>query len=143
MAVKRSRRDPSKERLWRETVRAQARSGQTVREFCHERGLAESAFYFWRRELRQRDATTAASRSGGRPKTARRSPSPTGQELFVPVSVAETNDACSAPTTDKEVNQTTAPTVEMTLPSGAVLRWSGSSEDAVAEWIAKLEARLC
>jgi hypothetical protein len=127
MAVKRSRRDPSRERLWRETVEAQARSGQAVREFCRERGLAESAFYFWRRELRHRDAAIPASRNGGRPTTVKKTPGSNGQELFVPVSVVETNDACSAPTAGEVVSETTISTIEMTLPSGAVLRWSGGS----------------
>ena len=31
-------------------------SGQSVREFCQERGLKENQFYSWRRELKLRDA---------------------------------------------------------------------------------------
>jgi len=43
---------------------AEVRSGgQSVREFCRERGLKENLFYSWRRELRMRDAE-AAGKSG-------------------------------------------------------------------------------
>jgi len=31
-----------------------AASGQSIRQFCREHQLAESAFYFWRRELGRR-----------------------------------------------------------------------------------------
>jgi transposase-like protein len=48
-------RDTAKERRWRETVRRFARSGLSVRAFCRRERLAESAFYFWRRELARRD----------------------------------------------------------------------------------------
>ena len=111
-----SRRDPAKERFWRETLREQVASGQSVRAFCRQRQLNESAFYFWRRELKQRKAQKEDGTEGNR--------------LFVPV-VAE------------PVAEATASSMEMTLPSGAVLRWSGGDTDAAAEWIAKLEARLC
>ncbi len=140
MDAKRSGRDPAKERFWREAVRGQTHSGQSIREYCRERQLAESAFYFWRRELRQRDAARPASRNGGRPRTVKRMPGSNDHELFVPVSVVETNGACSAPTAGKEGDEIA---IEMTLPSGTVLRWAGGNADAGAEWIARLEARLC
>ena len=35
--------------------RISADSGLSIRDFCRGRGLHESAFYFWRRELTQRD----------------------------------------------------------------------------------------
>ncbi len=48
-------RDPNREAKWRETMSAWEASGQTVKQFCHGRGLKDSAFYSWRRELRRRD----------------------------------------------------------------------------------------
>lgn len=48
-------RDPNKESYWRECLRRQSRSGLTVRVFCARGGLKETAFYFWRREIRHRD----------------------------------------------------------------------------------------
>jgi hypothetical protein len=49
-------RDKSKEAFWRRTVRWQRQSGLTVRAFCREHALHETAFYFWRRELARREA---------------------------------------------------------------------------------------
>jgi hypothetical protein len=49
-------RDPQREQLWRATFKSWQSSGQSVRDFCELRGLNESAFYFWRKELRKRDA---------------------------------------------------------------------------------------
>ena len=49
-------RDPRREPFWRRTFRSWQAGGLGVRAFCAERGLAESAFYFWRQELRRRDA---------------------------------------------------------------------------------------
>ena len=44
-------RNLRKEREWRERVRRQERSGESVRAFCRREDLQESAFYAWRREL--------------------------------------------------------------------------------------------
>ena len=56
-------RCPVKERFWRDMLaRFDAEDGN-VRDFCKRHRLAESAFYFWRRELTQRDAQGAAASS--------------------------------------------------------------------------------
>ena len=47
--------DPKKESFWREHLSHQTRSGLTVRAFCEREALKETAFYFWRREIRRRD----------------------------------------------------------------------------------------
>ena len=49
-------RDRRLEARWRRIIRDHTRSGMTTREFCHKNNLAESAFYFWRRELQRRQA---------------------------------------------------------------------------------------
>ena len=49
------RRDLAKERWWRGTLKRQAASGRSVREFCGREKLAESAFYAWRRIVVERD----------------------------------------------------------------------------------------
>jgi len=67
--AKHGQRDPVRERFWRQTLSAWRSSGLSVREFCGRRDLTETAFYFWRKELRKRDGE--------------RSPPP----AFVPVSV--------------------------------------------------------
>jgi transposase-like protein len=48
------RRDPERERFWREAVAGHKKSGLSVRAFCVQRGLSEPSFYAWRRELGQR-----------------------------------------------------------------------------------------
>lgn len=49
-------RDRQREAQWRRTIREQARSGLSIREFCRKGRLRETAFYFWRRELQRRQA---------------------------------------------------------------------------------------
>lgn len=56
------KRDAEKEKFWRAAMLEARGSGQSVREFCRERGLDENRFYFWRRELRTRGVE-----SGDRP----------------------------------------------------------------------------
>ena len=72
-------------------MRQWEQSGQSVRAYCRQTGLKESAFYFWRRELARRDrpvdrdgsrAKTPASRSVQR-RLPRHSPTPS----FLPVHV--------------------------------------------------------
>jgi len=50
-----SRRDEGKEREWREIIDGQRGSGESVRAFCRGRGVRESSFYRWRREIGLRD----------------------------------------------------------------------------------------
>jgi transposase-like protein len=51
----RQRRDPERERFWREAVAGHRKSGLSVRAFCRQRGLSEPNFYAWRRQLEERD----------------------------------------------------------------------------------------
>jgi hypothetical protein len=66
MKKKRSRRN--RERFWRETLSRQAKSGQSVRAFCQERRLTESAFYFWQRELNQHNQEQPAAGTATLPR---------------------------------------------------------------------------
>ena len=50
----RHRRDPERERFWREAVAGHRKSGLSVRAFCRQRGLNEPNFYAWRRTLDER-----------------------------------------------------------------------------------------
>lgn len=52
-------------------VAGQRRSGQTVRQYCQENDLPESAFWFWKRELARRDAEKPI-RHSGRQSSSRR-----------------------------------------------------------------------
>jgi transposase-like protein len=44
-------RDTVKEKYWRDQVARWQKSGLSVRAFCAERGVVETSFYAWRREL--------------------------------------------------------------------------------------------
>ena len=60
---KRRKRDGQRQSRWHEIVRRQVESGQSVRSYCRQAGIRESAFYWWRRELarRQQDETCRQS----------------------------------------------------------------------------------
>jgi hypothetical protein len=51
-----TKRDSSREAFWRRSMAEFRGSGLTVRAFCQRRKLHESAFYFWRRTIQERDA---------------------------------------------------------------------------------------
>ncbi len=79
MSARKDRRDLRKETMWRELVRQQVRSGETVREFCRQKRLSEASFYAWRRELKLR-------RQESEP---RRAAEPLPRPTFVPVALAD------------------------------------------------------
>ncbi len=55
----REHRDPALERQWRERMASWRESGLSVRAFCRQQGLIETSFYYWKRELRARDAAAS------------------------------------------------------------------------------------
>jgi hypothetical protein len=64
MAAK--QRDPERERFWRTTMAEWQASDLSIRSYCWQHRLTETAFHYWRRELRQRDAKPV-SRSAASP----------------------------------------------------------------------------
>ena len=56
----RKSRDPALELAWRERVARWSTSGQSVRAFCQQHGLIETSFYYWKRELRAREASVSS-----------------------------------------------------------------------------------
>ena len=46
--------------MWRKRLARHRSSAMSVRAFCRREGLAETAFYFWRREIALRDAESAS-----------------------------------------------------------------------------------
>jgi len=54
-------RDEKKQAFWRKAFREQKHSGLSIRAFCRERALPESAFYFWRRELARREEVRSSA----------------------------------------------------------------------------------
>lgn len=131
MDKKSRRRDLGKERFWRKALRRRERNGLTVRAFCREEGLTESAYYFWRSELRKRDGDRGSSSARRRdcrrvPQQVRRSPT------FASVTVA---DAVFA-------DQTTP--IEIVLGGDVRVRVGrGFDPRALREVLGVLEAGAC
>jgi hypothetical protein len=93
------RRDPVKERFWRDALRRREASGLSVREFCARHSLAEATFYSWRAEIQRRDRAMKATSLTAAP--------PAGRPKFLPVAMT---------------NVAAASSLEIALPSGVVLR---------------------
>jgi hypothetical protein len=111
--VKRSTTD-GREQVWREHLRRQQASGQGVREFCQDAGVSVPSFYWWRREVRVRDARRGGSR---RPQ-------------FVPMRITP--------------RPTAGGSVEVSLASGHLIRVSpGFDADHLRAVVAALEAVAC
>lgn len=103
-----------REQFWREQLRQYQASGQGVREFCQAAGLSVPSFYWWRREVRIRDARR---RSTNRPR-------------FVPVRMAPRPARDSA--------------VEVALAGGRLIRvGSDFDADHLRAVVAALEAAPC
>jgi transposase-like protein len=84
--AKGKRRDKSKEAFWQRTVRRQGQSGLTVRAFCREHALRETAFYFWRRELTRREAADRPSAVFMPVRVVEEAPAPTGGRIEIVLS---------------------------------------------------------
>ena len=93
---KRSQREIERQSHWQEIVRGQQESGQSVRAYCRQAGIEESAFYWWRRKLargsRQRNDSPRPGRGTNRREparpAARRSSGAVAEVGFLPVRVA-------------------------------------------------------
>jgi hypothetical protein len=59
--AKRYRRDGKREAFWRKALARQRNSGLNVRQWCSRQRLPETAFYFWRRTIAQRDRDAASA----------------------------------------------------------------------------------
>ncbi|HYY72821.1 MAG TPA: hypothetical protein VE778_04450 [Candidatus Bathyarchaeia archaeon] len=58
--------DVEKQRYWQRTIGDAARSGMSIREFCRQRRLRESQFYWWQRKLKaRRQERNKPASSGG------------------------------------------------------------------------------
>jgi len=125
-------RDPMKERFWREAVRRQKASGLSIREFCARQSLTESAFHAWRGEIRRRDQqcgpgkipmslTLPTKRRRQKPSVRAtaagrlKETAPMDRPKFLPVAVTNLGSL-------GEFGRAAAGSIEIVLPSGAVLR---------------------
>ena len=116
-------RDPAKEAAWRRRLARHADSNQSVRAWCRQHGVKETAFHWWRRELARRDAEQAPSVRG---EADARGPS------FVPVHVADD------PLRDGD------PQIEIVLTDGRRVRVTGTvNREMLTEVLDVLERRVC
>ncbi len=53
--------NPRLHALWRERIRRQEASGQTIEQYCSQEGLTRSKFHAWKRCFRLADATKPSS----------------------------------------------------------------------------------
>ena len=117
------RRDPVRERVWRERMDRWQASGLSVREFCVRNGLKEPTFHFWKRELRTRDAgMSASSVQKPRTKSAQKPPAKSSRPKFVPVTVLPESTLA----------------VEVRCPSGHVVCLSSCEVSVLASLFAAL-----
>ena len=111
-------RDPKKEASWRKLTSGQQHSGQTVREYCQANALAESSFWFWKRELARRDAEQPSRRPGGASLKRRQGRQRTPRlPALVPVTIGPARN-------------TTAP-IEVLLSQGVSVRVASSCDEAL------------
>lgn len=123
MKRKGPQQDMDKERFWRDVIRRQQRSGQSIRGFCRQEGLSEPSFYAWRHELKQR---------GGSQRTGQPQRRPARRPAFVSVQLA----AGTIPTA--------VGPIECLLPSGVVLRLPPEMEPAaIASLLRSWERSPC
>jgi len=59
------KRDVEKARYWQRTIREAARSGMSIREFCRQRRVKESQFYWWQHKLKVGRQTLLMRGQGG------------------------------------------------------------------------------
>ncbi len=115
----------SKERVWREAIADHQRSGVSVRAFCRGRQLNESSFYYWRKEIRDREA---GSKSGVPP-------------VLAPVVLVDEPPGESTP--QSSVTWPSA-VIEIVLGDGTTVRVPlGSTREQLAVVFAVLEPTRC
>lgn len=143
MAARRGRgwRDPAKERRWRGLIDQWRGSGLSVREFCDWQELSEPTFYFWRREVAQRDREAAGALVVENRESRTSVPNglaAAGTAVFLPVHVVPETPAVAT------ANPPRTDGIEVHLPSGVRLHVPARYDrQALVDVLAALEARPC
>jgi transposase-like protein len=104
-------RDPVRERLWRKHVAGWQAGGLSIRAYCRQHDLAETAFRSWRQELRRRDAATPTS--------------PPPRPAFAPVVVVPDPEPA-----DVSPEPQSSAAIEVRCPSGHVVILPLGAEEA-------------
>ncbi len=144
---KRVRRcNTEKQARWEEVMRRWRESARSVRGFCRDEGLQESAFYCWRRKLVRRSQRTDAGK-GSRPQArlvaraatspGRVSSLPGSAPSFLPVEVIGSANGRSG-------SAGAGDGVEINVGQGRTVRVrAGFDRQTLVEVLAVLEARPC
>ena len=118
--MRKPRAGSAKEQSWRDLIRRQAQSGQSIRAFCVSESVSEANFHWWRRELTRR-GDNARTESSAKPLQPSR-------HKFVPIAVT------SPP----------HPAIEIELPAGILVRvLPGASSEQLREVLSALETSRC
>lgn len=127
-------RDPELDRVWRGRVREQARGKLSVRDFCELHELPESAFYYWRREIARRDATSRIRVTRAR-ETIQHS-------RFLPVAMAADDQDSAVPS--ESLRKSAAAFLELVHPGGVIVRVPAVCDAAMLAMVLDvLERRSC
>jgi hypothetical protein len=118
--AKKKVRDLKKEARWRKIVTGQRRSGQTVRQYCRDKDLTESAFWFWKRELARRDAENAGHSTVPRSRSARQRHRARATSI-IPVTIGPALPYAAA--------------VEVSLPRGVSVRVATGCDEATLRMV--------
>ena len=122
--MNRRKHDARKARHWQRTIGEAAQSGMSIREFCRQRRLRESQFYWWQHRLK-----------AGREEGGRGSPSANGDRSRIgQPSFALVSDEPGAIDAD----------IELVLNDGRRLRVrQGVEEETLRTVLAALEPSRC
>jgi len=135
---KRTSQEIERQSRWQDVVRRQQESGQSVRAFCRQAGVEESAFYWGRRELDRRGRQCRSQpgdgqRQGKPARPRRKKPSDTRPAMrFLPVQVAA------------QCNAEPGRLIEIVLGDRRVLRvMPGFDRQTLQDVLGILEGREC
>ena len=97
---------------WRQRIRQQVRSGLAVQDFCRQQKCSPASFYLWKRKLADADNLAANPSQAAIAKQLVQDRSSGHPAAFLRVE-------CPPPSFD---NKTASAWVELSLPSGAIVR---------------------
>jgi hypothetical protein len=134
---KAGKRDPEKERFWRDKVERQRASGLSQIEFCAREGVNSGTFNTWinilhRRDEEAREAAAAARRAAAKKKKSKEDSKRKQEPLFVPVGSPSNGNNHQLP------NSTVA---EIVFAGGRIMIFAGAEIALVQAVIQALKER--
>ena len=140
------KRNPEKERYWREIVVRYERSGMKVRAFCEREQIKEHQFFAWRRKLKRRDTARTASQVDHRrnDRNDPQEPNPDADALTAQgVAFAPLHVVASPPTTPSSPS-TSPSSIEVIVADGRrVAVTPGFDPEALVQVLAVVERHQC